>query len=83
MKEAEDSDKKIELGYKGEGERKSVNVRLQMPRNTKKVIKKKILLKQEDDDSDIIEEFSKYPPGRYAKPINNTWGAFYNFTYIR
>jgi len=77
------SDKNRELGFKGEGERKSVNVRLQMPRNTKKVIKKKILLKQEDDDSDIIEEFSKYPPGRYAKPINNTWGAFNNYTYIR
>ena len=35
------SDKNRELGFKGEGERKSVNVRLQMPRNTKKVIKKK------------------------------------------
>ena len=78
------SDKNRELGFKAEGERKPVNITLQMPRNTKKVIKKKILLKQEDDDSDkILEEFAQYPPGRYTKPTNTMWGAFNDYTYIR
>ena len=44
--------------------------------------KKKILLKQEDDDSDIIEEFSAYPPGRSRNLTGTILGAFYDYTYM-
>jgi len=75
------SDKNKELDLKMKGKQNAVNIRVQMPRNKKKVIKKRILLKEEEESDNLLEEFSIYPPGRYKGPEIKILNAFNNDNY--